>query len=732
MPDAFPKENVIPASESEAVIRKIVQIIHSSLAIDDIFHQIVTSLGRYLQADRCFITRYDAHRSKLFPPTREYRSSTEIESMLEADADLWVKLENFAHSLCRTETPIEFSQPGQGLSPKVQAILGHIQVQSGLGCAVTYQGHCMAVLFIHQVSNPRNWTDIEKEVVQVVASQAAVALHHAEITQNLRTRAYRQELVAQLNRKALSDHSLNELFNDTVQLVTKTLKLPYCKIIQRIPDTECGLYFRAVAGFAPSLVGQTFNPGMEPHAAYTLESLKPIIVEDIYQETRFSPSPLHIEYGLTSGISVVIYGADHPFGVLEADSKEKRFFQQEDTEFLQSLANLLGIVIERKEVEKALARSERRYEATFRKAGVGIAHVSKSGQWLHMNDRYCEILGYSIEELKHMTFQELTYPEDLPAELDLSQQLLNRELNYYTIEKRYIRKDGTLLWVTVTCSIAWDEAGQFEYMVVVAKDIHAKKIIGEELAQNMRRLEQSNRDLDQFAMVASHDLQAPLRKIRTFCGMIQADAKDKLSPDSLQLMRRVDASIDTMQTLIADLLKLSQFSKEPAERKMVDLTDVMRQVIRNLEDRIQAKEARIELGKLAKVTGDQSQLTQLLQNLVENGIKYQPTGQIPVIRVESECRDAQFCQITVQDNGIGFKQEYAEKIFQPFMRLHGKSGAYSGTGVGLAICQRIVERHGGSIEARSKEGEGTLFLIRLPVHLPVPVVPEQQSSGLER
>lgn len=730
MPEALSTEDIIPTSDSERVIRKIVQIIHSSLDIDDIFHQIVTSLGRYLQADRCFITRYDSQRNKLFPPAREYRSSVEIDSMLKADTDLWAGLENFARSICRTEVPLDFSQPDQGISSEVQALLGHIRVQSGLGCAIAYQGQCMAVLFIHQVNNPRNWTDKEKEVVQVVASQAAVALHHAEITQNLRTRSHRQELVAQLNRKALSDHSLDELFSDTVQLVTDTLNLQYCKIIQQIPGTGNYLYFRKVAGFDPALVGQTFNPGMEPHAAYTLKSLEPIIVEDIYQETRFSPSPLHFEYGLTSGVSVVIYGSDKPFGVLEADSKEKRLFEQEDIEFLQSLANLLGIVIERKQVEKALARSERQYEVTFQKAGVGIAHVSNNGQWLHLNDRYCEILGYSFEELKQMTFQELTYPEDLPTELALSRQLLKREINYYTIEKRYIRKDGSLLWVNLTCSIAWDDEGKFEYMVAVAKDINAKKIIGEELAVNMRKLEQSNRDLDQFAMVASHDLQAPLRKIRTFFDMIQAADKDRLSPDSLHLMRRVDASIDTMQTLIADLLKLSQFSKEPAERKSVDLAEVMRQVTRNLEDRIQAKGARIESGKLVTVVGDQTQLTQLLQNLLENGIKYQPVGQVPVIRVESECMDDQFCQITVQDNGIGFKQTYAEEIFQPFKRLHGKSGAYSGTGVGLAICQRIVDRHGGSIEASSKEGEGARFLIRLPIHLPAPAVSEHGFSDL--
>ena len=135
----------------------------------------------------------------------------------------------------------------------------------------------------------------------------------------------------------------------------------------------------------------------------------------------------------------------------------------------------------------------------------------------------------------------------------------------------------------------------------------------------------------------------------------------------------------------------------------------------NLEVSIQESGARVEIGAMSEVVGDEAQLVQLIQNLVENGLKYQPEGQVPVVSVTCDCFEEQFCQITVKDNGIGFKSEFAEKIFQPFQRLHGKGSPYKGTGLGLSICQRIVERHGGRLRVESQEGQGSSFQIILPI-----------------
>lgn len=154
---------------------------------------------------------------------------------------------------------------------------------------------------------------------------------------------------------------------------------------------------------------------------------------------------------------------------------------------------------------------------------------------------------------------------------------------------------------------------------------------------------------------------------------------------------------------------------------------LLNKALTNLDEQIREKQAKIEVQQLVSLRGDPRQLEQLLQNLIDNGLKYQPPGQKPVIKIHSECFEQIFCAIIVEDNGIGFDPTQAERIFQPFERLHGKTSPYTGTGVGLAICKRIVERHGGRIEAQSKPGKGARFTVRLPYK---PAIDQTESQTM--
>lgn len=262
-------------------------------------------------------------------------------------------------------------------------------------------------------------------------------------------------------------------------------------------------------------------------------------------------------------------------------------------------------------------------------------------------------------------------------------------------------------------ALPWSQA-QIEVAQTFRKallNVILAKTISEVSRANLQ-LAQSNQDLESFASVACHDMQAPLRKAKQFMGHVMEEV-DKLKPENQDALQRAKSSMDDMQTLISDVLALARVNRAEGPYEEIHLSQVLKRVLDTLEPMIQEKKAKIETENLSTVCGDPVQIGQLLQNLIENGLKYQPSGQIPIIKVKMDDSQAHFCQIEIEDNGIGFKPEYAERIFEPFERLQGRT-AYPGTGIGLAVCKRIVERHGGRIVALGVPGFGSKFIITLP------------------
>lgn len=188
----------------------------------------------------------------------------------------------------------------------------------------------------------------------------------------------------------------------------------------------------------------------------------------------------------------------------------------------------------------------------------------------------------------------------------------------------------------------------------------------------------------------------------------------QLNESVLDLFNRLERSLQSMQTLITDLLQLSKLSKEH-DVETVDLSETVGWVLSDLQERIEEKNADIEIGPLATVTADRTQIHALLQNLVENALKFQRPDTKPWVKISASCGSEQ-CRIMVEDKGIGIAPEHTGRIFETLERLHGKSSPYPGTGVGLAICKRIAERHGGSITVESEPGKGSTFIVNLPVY----------------
>ncbi|MEW6667565.1 MAG: CheR family methyltransferase [Thermodesulfobacteriota bacterium] len=245
-------------------------------------------------------------------------------------------------------------------------------------------------------------------------------------------------------------------------------------------------------------------------------------------------------------------------------------------------------------------------------------------------------------------------------------------------------------------------------------DITERKQAEADLRTYAARLEQSNRDLDEFAYVASHDLQEPLRKIQTFGDLLVDMDTEALKESGRDYLRRMQQSAARMQSLIVDLLAYSRITSRPKPFAGFDLKEPVEEALQDLELLRKESGGRIEVDILPTIEADPTQMHQLFQNLISNALKYR-SERAPVIRViDASSPSEPFWEIHVEDNGIGFEEEYLDKIFKPFQRLHGRSSPYPGTGMGLAICRRIVERHGGSITAQGRPGEGATFIVRLP------------------
>jgi light-regulated signal transduction histidine kinase (bacteriophytochrome) len=259
-----------------------------------------------------------------------------------------------------------------------------------------------------------------------------------------------------------------------------------------------------------------------------------------------------------------------------------------------------------------------------------------------------------------------------------------------------------------------------------ASDITERKRAEEALAEFSRKLERSNQELEQFAFVASHDLQEPLRKIIRFgdslADRLKPDMNENTMAESADYLRRMQNAAERMQAMIDGLLNLSRVSTRGRAFELVNLEHLAAEVISDLEPRLHQERGQVQLGSLPDIEADPLQMRQLIQNLVGNAVKFHRPETPPVVVVRSKVLPAKSNHpermvLQVEDNGIGFDEQDAERIFQPFQRLHGHS-EYPGTGMGLAICQKIVKRHHGKITVHSRPGEGSTFTIELPLRQP--------------
>jgi light-regulated signal transduction histidine kinase (bacteriophytochrome) len=265
------------------------------------------------------------------------------------------------------------------------------------------------------------------------------------------------------------------------------------------------------------------------------------------------------------------------------------------------------------------------------------------------------------------------------------------------LTRRAVQIDGK--WVIVICS----------------RDISERKRAEEELQRRLEDLARSNEELERFAYIASHDLTEPLRMVASYTQLLERRYRDRLEGEALEFMDFIVGGTVRMKRLIDDLLAYSRVGRQ-AKHQPVRMDDVLDDVLSNLQQLIAEKSATIERDPLPVVTADRTAMTQLLQNLVGNALKFQNGTRSVVVRIAASEQESGWT-FSVADNGIGIAPEHFERIFVIFQRLHARDG-YGGTGIGLAICKKIVERHGGRIWLESQPGVGTRFFFTLPRKAP--------------
>jgi PAS domain S-box-containing protein len=507
--------------------------------------------------------------------------------------------------------------------------------------------------------------------------------------------------------------------------------------------------------------------------------------------------------------------------------------------------SVLDDITARKHAEEALRESEARYRSTFELAGSGIAHIGRDRKFIRVNRRLCEILGYPEHELIGMTGRDISHPEDLEVINTERKRLYAGEIDHVHVEKRYLRKDGSTVWVgfsmvlerdaeerpayeiaifdditvrknaeralreseerfrsltqlssdwyweqdenfalrfmsqrmgektgltaaafigrkrwdqpalnltevdwarhratldrhepfrdfemerpnpaggtrwvSVTGEPVYDENGRFRGYRGVGSDIterkHAEAQLRrahDELAKKADELQRSNAELEQFAYVASHDLQEPLRMVSSYTQLLAKRYKEQLPAEAQEFMHFTVDGAARMKQLIEDLLAYSRVGTKGKEFKPVALEAPLKRAVTNLRAAIEESGAAVTSDTLPTVDIDEVQLAQLFQNLIGNGLKFK--GQAaPRIHVSAREENAEW-RVSISDNGIGIEPQYFERIFMLFQRLHAM-GEYPGTGIGLAICKKVAERHGGRIWVTSTPGAGSTFHFTLP------------------
>jgi PAS domain S-box-containing protein len=373
--------------------------------------------------------------------------------------------------------------------------------------------------------------------------------------------------------------------------------------------------------------------------------------------------------------------------------------------------------------EQAMQESEARFRSTFESTPIGMALLSLDGKFLQVNTALEDMLGYSAEELYALTsIGDITHPDDVKISFAVMNQIQKRRIDNASFEKRYIHKQGHIVWAAVNSALILDSSKKPSYLIGQIQDITYRKkaeeeiqMLNKQLAQKIGQLEVANKDLEAFSYSVSHDLRSPLQSVQGFTFLLKETADEKLNDQEKEFLTNVETSGKRMQVIIEDLLTLAHTTQGEFHPELVELSTLVHTIADTLHAAEPDRKVEFVIQDNITVTGDKRLLRVLMENLIGNAWKY--SSKHPTARIEfgEESCNGNSQTIFVRDDGAGFDMKYADIMFDAFKRLHTAKD-FPGTGVGLATVLRVVQRHGGTIRAEGAEEKGATFHITLPIN----------------
>lgn len=389
-------------------------------------------------------------------------------------------------------------------------------------------------------------------------------------------------------------------------------------------------------------------------------------------------------------------------------------------------------ITERKRAEVALAESEERFRKIFEEGPLGMVMASlNTGKFYRANKAFCHMLGYTEEELLQRTFLEVTYVNDLEKDLAAVKNLSEGRIQKYNTEKRYLKKDGSIIWAALALSRIYSEKNQSYYALAMIEDITKRKMAEEEIHklnaeleikvdERTAQLKAANKDLETFTYSVSHDLKAPLRGIDGYSKLLLDKFKPALNAEAQKFIETIRRSTRQMNQLIDDLLSYSRLERSEINLQRIKISELIKSVVNNYSADLEDAKFKVNINcPDIEIMADARGLTIAIRNVIENAIKFTRGTANPLIQIEVEDKDLLWI-VSVQDNGIGFDMKYHDKIFEIFQRLQ-RVEDFPGTGIGLAMVSKAMNKMNGQVRATSSLGEGSTFFLEIPKNQFYPV-----------
>ncbi len=508
----------------------------------------------------------------------------------------------------------------------------------------------------------------------------------------------RQEAVADLGRRVLEIDDLDDIRRDAAAVVAETIDAAYASVFELCPEGDAVALCEGVGWADEQLGAATLPTGPDTYAGDVLRTTEPVVVDEFDAQNDRSAPDLLADRGVVGGIAVVLGSPDDPWGLLSVHVTEQRPFADRDVLFVRNVATVLTSAIEN-------AKMERRFDAIFDDPNILVGLLEPDGTVLDINETAMEYVDADLEGVVGEPFWKTPWWTDDGVQSDVKAWTERAATGEYVpFEADLTRPGGGWYTLEGVFRPVTNDDGEVVSIIVSDRDITERR-------RRERELEASNERLAQFAYAASHDLQEPLRMVTSYLQLLERRYADELDSDAEEFIAFAVDGAERMGDMIDALLEYSRVETRGEPLEPVDLEATLEAVRRDLELQIEESDAEITADSLPRVRGDENQLRQVFQNLLSNAIQYSG-DEPPRIRVTAERADSMW-RVSVGDEGIGIDPGDQERVFEVFQRLHSHE-EHSGTGIGLALCRRIVERHGGEIRLDSEPGEGATFSFTLP------------------